>query len=139
MPRPSTSLRQKLTKLGTQLGQEWSGCKQEYQAFADYLNVTDSTGALLKRLEKPWTFTREEAVAAVSKAKLQLSPRSFAEIMDSWAEASVQVTKRWDKICEYEEEVDRLVLRAYGFPKAVYTELTERAPSCSLNDVLLPE
>ncbi len=139
MPRPSVELNRKLTKLGTQLSQEWTGCKEEYQSFKDYLNVTDTTGNLAKKLAKPWNFTHEQAVAAVGEAKLQLSQREFSALMDSWSDSFTTISNRWDKICEYEEEVDRLVLRAYGFPKAIYSELIERAPSCSLDDILLPQ
>jgi hypothetical protein len=139
MPQPSPLLKRRLTKLGTQLSQEWTACKEEYQSFRDYLRVRDSRGILAKKFARPWAFTRDEAVAAVAEAKLQPSPTELSQLMTAWSESVAALTDRWDDICEYEEEIDRLVARAYGIPKANYKELVERAPSCALDDVLLPQ
>ncbi|HEY1599253.1 MAG TPA: N-6 DNA methylase [Pirellulales bacterium] len=138
MPIPSKDVSRKLNRLAKSLSTEWQTCKESSVAFGEYLSLLDTRGLLAKALAEPWAFDREKLVAAISETRVRLTADQLKELIKAWKTANTKIGSHWDKICEYEADVDALVARAYGFRKELCKELIERAPALKIEDVLLP-
>jgi hypothetical protein len=138
IPQATRTNRAELSRLGRELGQQWSLLKNVSSDFSNTVTAADSSGNLAKSMARFWEMTKDDVLTELSRNPDVGQRSSLDRIFSSWKQAVKNTNRYWSKVCDLEKDCESLLCNLANIKPALYSEIVSRAPEVMLETILLP-